>query len=366
MANKRNLKSGEKELLSQVFVKTLPFDKIKITDKTGIDDSFYTVPALWPLPHSMLLNTNYHVNVGKYYKVDMSTYNDYSRELLIHECVHVWQGIHGIFKWDYIVNSGVCQIIEGRDAAYTYKKGKDWMWYSAEKQAMIVGDWFKLDGMAVSSDRWRYIRDDLRKHGFGGQSYFFKDAQYLRWTIEKGADDGYPKKTSKLWNSFVKGSSAAFSRIQGENEYYYFFKDDEYIKWKPGSGCLDGYPKKISDKWNSPFIANGVAKVLSPDTNKVYFFKKDEYVRYTFGVGQDSGYPKKISDSWDSPFIKDGFDMCIYWGNGKAYFFKGDQYIRYTLGEGEDSGYPKKIGDVWHSFMRSGLNFGLLKHKDVF
>lgn len=32
MANKRNLKSAEKELLAQVFVKTLPLDRIIITD----------------------------------------------------------------------------------------------------------------------------------------------------------------------------------------------------------------------------------------------------------------------------------------------------------------------------------------------
>jgi matrix metalloproteinase-14 (membrane-inserted) len=358
MANTRNLKSGEKKILSQVFVKTLPLDRIIITDKLGLGDRPYTMP--------MLLNKNYHINVGDHYNIDMSTnqtINRYkSNDLLVHECVHVWQGVHGIFEWDYIINSVACQI---GGSAYDYTPGKDWMWYGAEKQAQIVEDWYK-EGMLVTNNKWRYIRDDLRKHGFGGQAYFFKASEYLRWTIGEGADDGYPKEISSAWNSFVQGSRAGFSRIVEEHEYYYFFKGDEYIKWKIGSGTADGYPKKISDEWESSFIANGIDAALNFDNNQVYFFKGNQYIRYTFGKGQDAGYPKKISDSFDSSFIKDGFDTCIYWGNGKAYFFKGDQYIRYTIGQGADSGYPKKIGDTWHSFMRNGLKIGLLKRKDVF
>lgn len=374
MGNTRNLKSNEIELLSQVFVKTLAFDRIIITDNL-VNDRPYTMPVL--------LTKNYHVNVGHYYGEDMSSTRQ-GCALLVHECVHVWQGIHGIFNFDYVINSGMCQLILGKDDTYNYEKGKDWMWYNAEEQACIVEDWYtgpksiyydyniknekdwKKEMMLVTSDLWRYIRDELRKPGFGGQAYFFKDAQYLRWTIDKGADDGYPKETSSAWNSFVQVSRAGFSRIYGENEYYYFFKGVEYIKWKPDSGCMDGYPKKISDEWESSFIKDGIDGALNCDNNRVYFFKGDQYIRYTFGLGQDEGYPKKISDSFNSSFIKDGFDTCIYWGNGKAYFFKGDKYIRYTIGQGVDSGYPKLIGDTWHSFMRKGLNIGLLKRKNIF
>jgi hypothetical protein len=358
MANTRNLKSGEKEILAQVFVKTLPLDRIIITDNLGLGDRPYTMP--------MLLNKNYHVNVGDYYHEDMSNSSS-GRALLVHECTHVWQGVHGIFEWDYILSSVSCQLLASfkKGTAYDYEPGKDWMWYGAEKQASIVEDWHKGD-MLVSSDLWRYIRDNLRKPGFGGQVYFFKDAQYMRWTIDSGADDGYPKSITGNWNSFVKGSRAAFSRIVGADEYYYFFKGDEYTKWKPGSGTVDGYPKKIADEWESDFMKNGIDAALNVDNNKVYFFKGDQYIRYTFGKGQDSGYPKKISDTFNSSFIKDGFDTCIYWGNGKAYFFKGDQYIRYTIGSGVDSGYPKETGATFNSFMVNGLKCILLKRKDVF
>ncbi|MFT5779665.1 MAG: hypothetical protein ACI837_002624 [Crocinitomicaceae bacterium] len=355
----RALKSGEKELLAQVFVKTLPFDEIIITDKLGIDDRPYTLPEVF--------SKKYNVNIGDdYYDQDMSETSG-GRRLLIHECVHVWQGVHGFVEWGYVLNSIKCQALShfSEDSAYDYEVGKEWDDYNAEQQAEIVEDW-AAEGMKITSNKWKYIRDHLREPGFGGKAYFFKNAEYVRWTIGEGIDSGYPRSTSSAWNDFVQTSRSGFSRLVGETEYYYFFDGEEYLKWKSGSGPMDGYPRKISASWNSSFIANGIDGVLNPDTNQVYFFKGDEYTRHTMGEGQDAGYPKKIADSWDAPFIKNGFDSCIYWGNGKAYFFKGDEYIRYTLGKGVDSGYPKKIGDNWHSAMRSGLNIGLLKRLDIF
>jgi hypothetical protein len=403
MANKRNLKNDEKELLAQVFVKTLPLDRIIITDKIGLGGRAYTLPVSLPgavgAVGSSILGTigwadnvlkhNYHVNVGDCYHKDMSTDDECegwpADQLLVHECTHVWQGVHGIFEWDYVTNSLACQALGG---AYNYQPGKDWMWYGAEVQAQIVEDWYR-NGMLVTDNRWRYIRDNLRKPGFGGQVYFFRNRsgedKYLRWTIDKGVDEGYPKMTKENWNSFVEQSDAAFSRMIGATEYYYFFKGSEYLKWKPGSGAVDGYPKKIANEWDSTFIKDGIDAALNVD-NCVYFFKGDEYIRYTFGVGQvrgsqDSGYPKKISDSWNSSFIKDGFDTCGYWGNGKAYFFKGlgniiegtnnrgapCEYIRYTIGQGVDAGYPKMASTVFNwSDMLYGVDCVLLKRKDVF
>ena len=108
--------------------------------------------------------------------------------------------------------------------------------------------------------------------------YFFRNGEYLRWTIDKGLDDGYPKSTKENWNSFVDESDAAFSRIVGETEYYYFFKGTEYLKWKPGSGPLDGYPKKIANEWDSTFIADGIDAALNVD---------NRLPRYTPGRGFD-------------------------------------------------------------------------------
>ena len=359
MANTRSLKSGEKELLSQVFVKTIPLDHIKITDAIGLQNRPYTLPVL--------LSKDYHVNVGtSFFGQDMSTTSS-GQALLVHECSHVWQGVTGIFEWDYVINSVACQAISifQSGTAYDYEVGKDWSKYGAEQQAGIIEDWFK-GGSLITSNRWRYIRDNVREPGFGGQAYFFKDAQYTRWTIGTGADSGYPKAIDDNWNSWVREANASFSRLVGEDEFYYFFKGDQYLKWKHGSGPISGYPKAIDGNWDSDFIKDGLDAAICCDNNKVYFFKGDEYIRYTFGSGQDSGYPKKISSTFNVSFINDGFDTCIYWGNGKAYFFKGDEYIRYTMGDGVDSGYPKKIADTWNTWMRSGLKKTLLKRKDVF
>jgi matrix metalloproteinase-14 (membrane-inserted) len=355
MAKTRNLTSDEKDILSQVFVKTLPLDKILIADDLGLDGKMYT---------TSFLTSNYRIHAGDhFYKNGFST-SDHAH-WLVHEAAHVWQGVHGVFKWDYIMNSLVCQALTpGSDADYNYKPGKSWSSYNAEEQATIVEDWY-YKGMSETDPLWTYIVGNIREPGFGGQVYFFNQSQYLRWTIDKGVDDGYPKSTTDHWNSFVKSADAGFSRIVGEKEFFYFFKGNEYLKWKADSGPVDGYPKKIADEWNSDFIKNGINAALNIDNNTVYFFKGDEYIKYTFGEGQ-KGSAKKISAFFNSSFIKDGFDACCYWGNGKAYFFKGDQYIRYTVGEGADSGYPKNTASVFNSWMNYGIKFILLKRKDCF
>lgn len=356
---KRKLTTKEKRLLSTVFVNTLPFDRIQITDKIGLGDRAYALPVL--------IGKKVNLNVGEdNFNSDLSEVHP---SLLIHESVHAWQSVHGFFKFDYALNSGICQLINvfnPNSSAYDYRPGRKWKDYNAEQQAQIIEHWYR-DGLSIKSSLWHYIRDHLREPGFGGKVYFFGDDQYIRWTIGHGKDRGYPKNYDTNWNTFIKESNAAFNRMHGEKEFYYFFNGDEYLKWERGKGALSGYPKKIADNWNSDFIKDGFDSVLSTDNNKLYFFKGDEYTRHTIGVGQDPGYPKKIASSWDSDFIKDGFDFCFYNYNGKAYFFKGEQYIRHTIGVGQDKGYPKLISDTWKdSFLKTKTNFALIKRNQIF
>lgn len=362
MANKRGLTAGEMKVLSDVFLRMLPYDKIAVTDKLGAGKAPFTIP-------NPVGEYDYHMNVGAHaYSQDLSESKGGSR-FLVHEATHVWQGEHRWWNWSYVIGSGTCQlesmIREGdRMGAYDYTAGEDWEDYNAEQQAEIVADWYD-DGMKVKSKLWHYIRDSLRKPGFGGTAYFFGPAKYMKWTIGEGAVDGYPKSITDVWKSdFIQKADAAVNRLVGTREYYYFFKGEKYIRWRRGSGIDDGYPKKIGEKLD-PFMANGIDAAVSWDNGKAYFFKGDRYIRWTWGEGRDDGYPKEIGDVWGD-FMARGVDAAINWGNGKAYFFRGDEYIRWTIGKGCDSGYPKKTADTFHSFMRQDMRAALMKRKKLY
>lgn len=152
----RALKTGEKNILKQVFKSTLPTDRILLCHTIGLGGAMYTMP--------MLLTNKYHIHVGPdYFKGDMSA-KEAGQFMLVHESMHVWQGIHGFFEWDYILNSVACQIvvpIVTDHTAYTFEVGKEWKKYNAEQQADIVAFWY-AQGMLSNSPMFRYIRDNVR------------------------------------------------------------------------------------------------------------------------------------------------------------------------------------------------------------
>jgi hypothetical protein len=161
MANKRDLTTGEREVLADVFLTTLPYDKIAITDKIGLGDAPYTLP-------NPIGKYRYHVNIGEdWFAKDLSQTAKGSR-LLVHEATHVWQGEHRWWEWSYVFGSGLCQsmsmLLSGdRDGAYAYTTGDDWTKYNAEQQAAIVEDWYRAKGddMSVSSNRWPSLLSKL-------------------------------------------------------------------------------------------------------------------------------------------------------------------------------------------------------------
>lgn len=110
------------------------------------------------------------------------------------------------------------------------------------------------------------------------KAYFFKGNQYLRWTIGEGADTGYPKELSN-WHPFlIHGVDAAvhWGFVNGKPKAY-FFKDDNYLRWSIGKGPDPGYPKPLS-QWY-PFLADGVDAAVNWSThvNDIYRYFRTEY-----------------------------------------------------------------------------------------
>ena len=355
----RKLRSAEKRVLRLVFSETVPVDQIWITDQLGLNDAPYTIPNPNPIQGGYLMNVGPGTNRLPGYRNNLAE-NDYGSRLLVHEAAHVWQGVHGGFAWGYVLNSALCQSIAqitsgSRTGIYGYTPGQPWSQYNAEQQASIVDDWFD-NGMETSDERWPYIRDHIRKPGFGGRAYFFGGDSYLRWDVGSGARNGYPRSIAGRWPSFMdNGIDAALNR---DNRNIYFFQGDQYIRWTIGSGLNASDPKRIGDYWNR-FMASGIDAAINWGNGKVFVFKDSQYIRLSISTSNnrlmlDAGFPKAISDDWP-PFMAAGIDAAVNWGNGKAFFFKGSEFMRWTIGEDQpDSGYPRSIErSNWHSFMNN-------------
>ena len=139
--------------------------------------------------------------------------------------------------------------------------------------------------------------------------YFFKDDAYTRYTRgNSNPDAGYPKWTSwnQEWNFPSPFNSGIDAAVTWNNGKVYFFKDNQYIRYTIGSYSPDaGYPKSINN-WNFPSSFNsGIDASMVWNNEKAYFFKDDQYIRYTLGNSSpDPNYPQPIS-KWNSSTDRD-------------------------------------------------------------
>jgi hypothetical protein len=189
-----------------------------------------------------------------------------------------------------------------------------------------------------------------------GKAYFFKDGQYIRYTVRPElADDllgdrpdsGYPKPiNNETWPGLIWSSFDAV--VNWGNGKAYFFKGKEYIRYDMSADRADaGYPKPISEQtWPGMIWTEGIDAAVNWGNGKVYFFKGGQYIRYDIADDRaDSGFPQPINGkTWPGLIWTDGFDDAVNWGNGKVYFFKGSDYIRYDIhSDRADIDYPKKM-----------------------
>jgi hypothetical protein len=172
----RFLTNAEILLARTVFQTTLPYNQITISDAIGLGNRAFTVPMynagqaaamafgtllLGPLATNFVLMrpSSYQINFGASgFANSMTSAN---LPTFIHELTHVWQSFNQIIPTSYIFNSLWHQTISG-GSAYSYSPGQAWASYNVEQQASLVQDWFRSDGMSLSSPRFTYIRNNIR------------------------------------------------------------------------------------------------------------------------------------------------------------------------------------------------------------
>jgi hypothetical protein len=168
----RPMHPAEYQIVSRVFGNTLPYRiRILVTDGAGLDGRPFTIPTSlvstltgWEAtifavglgPYAHFLNLAYLINVGD----EFVTLGTSSKDVLVHETAHVWQGNNSVLPSAYVFSSIINQCF--RANAYAYEPGKRWSSYNVEQQASIVEDWF-MSGESTSSVLYPYIVNHVRK-----------------------------------------------------------------------------------------------------------------------------------------------------------------------------------------------------------
>ena len=179
--NYRHLLDSELPLVRAVFGNSLDahLDRIYLTDLYNPDLSNPNRGETLAMPGGVIF-----INLGNRFSNPVA--NSATQKVLIHELVHAWQALYGMFEpkkmWNFVVN----RTIEGDDA-YTYKNedkfgpaaADPWSRMNIEAQASAVGDWFSyyqafpssgdpygLSGLsstlALRDFRYGYVADHIR------------------------------------------------------------------------------------------------------------------------------------------------------------------------------------------------------------
>ena len=161
--NVRYLAAHETMIARSVYIDTIPYGLVLISDGLGGGDRPFTVPTILPI-HIPFYNFNvkgdgkYVIHAGDGYYGMSTLFKD--KKTLIHELAHVWQGEHyKSWSWTYAVFSLKDQALSG-DAAYAYDK---------TRPAPLGRLWTR----AAGADRRRLVRrrnEDVRSHDGHGRS----------------------------------------------------------------------------------------------------------------------------------------------------------------------------------------------------
>jgi hypothetical protein len=135
--NHRRLSRDEQTFAREVFGESLPFDKILVTNLTGLGGVEFTCPAG---------DSNILINMGK--GGDLDDLREHTRDpynvpgqVLIHELVHAWQIAHRAFDTQFLWDGIVGKILFGQHYHYE-PPGGEFSGFSLEGQASIVDEWF--------------------------------------------------------------------------------------------------------------------------------------------------------------------------------------------------------------------------------
>ena len=194
--NVRYLAAHETMIARSVYIDTIPYGLVFISDGLGGGDRPFTVPTILPI-HIPFYNFNvkgdgkYVIHAGDGYYGMSTLFKD--KKTLIHDLAHVWQGEHyKSWSWTYAVFSLKDQALSG-DAAYAYDKTylRPWDDYGPEQQAQIVEDGF-ADGMKTYDPTTGYGRSPVLLHQetYSGRARRWRLAHASHQTASGGKTGG--------------------------------------------------------------------------------------------------------------------------------------------------------------------------------
>ena len=153
--NDRLLTSLEEGLIRRVYrtAKLPPLSRIRIRDGLSTIDTPFTTPG--PGGSGLFL-----IMAGpRLYEGDLAT-DDPST--LVHEMTHVWQYDHGTLSELHAATAHVHYYLRNKtDRLYEYKLGDSWNDFGFEGQAQLVEDWYSIEKMDETTDRYVYVKNVL-------------------------------------------------------------------------------------------------------------------------------------------------------------------------------------------------------------
>jgi hypothetical protein len=145
MVQLRRLTGPEIDFARKVFGDSLDFDKIRLTNLSGLGSTAFTAPTVG---HISLVNIGNAIDNPTTASFPNSSYPT-AGQLFIHELTHAWQIQHASLQ-DGFVPGLMCQGVLNQtvvSAPYTYgPPGPPWSSFGMEAQAAIVDQWFAGNG----------------------------------------------------------------------------------------------------------------------------------------------------------------------------------------------------------------------------
>ena len=177
--NVRYLTKAEMNLIRTVFTtaKLPPLHTIRIGDGVNGRGGPWT-------------DSDFEINIGPNYQQELiNTPDAGGREsTLVHEMVHVWQYFNGFLTKAHAAAAQAGEWVanhlwwlstwgQGSDKVdlYGYSIGQSWDDMGFEGQAKLVEDWFEVENMRTTSDRFVYVNTIIRQNGTGMMDWKLDD-----------------------------------------------------------------------------------------------------------------------------------------------------------------------------------------------
>ena len=187
-----------------------------------------------------------------------------------------------------------------------------------------------------------------------GSAYFFHGEHYVRYDWKKDhASDGYPQNLA-LWRLPEPFRSGVDAVIDGQESFVgntYFFKDGSYVRYSWARDAVDRGPSSVAswgltgDLARFDTVLNGRGRFA----RYAYFFRGPSYVAFDWVLDRLDPTLRPLA-AWKLPGeFAGGVDAAVS-GVGpydtSSYFFKAHRYVRYAW-DTDATDQPRDVAGTW-------------------